>query len=57
MIVGVPHNSILEPLLFLIFITDIPANLDRNMKIFVDYTSLFPLVCDQMKAQQNLAET
>ena len=43
---GVPQGSILGPLLFLIFINDIHANLECNVKIFADENSLFSLVCD-----------
>ena len=43
---GVPQDSILGPLLLLIFINDIPAKLGCNMKIFADDTSLFSLVRD-----------
>ena len=46
---GVPQGSILGPLLFLISIKDIPANLECNMKIFPDETSLFSLVRDSNK--------
>ena len=41
---GVPQGSILGPLLFLIFIKGIPENLECNVKIFTDHTSLFPVV-------------
>ena len=41
---GIPQGSILGPLLFLIFIKDIPENLECNVKIFTDHTSLFSVV-------------
>ena len=42
---GAPQKSVLGPLLFLIFINDIPAKLECNVKIFADDTSLFSFVC------------
>ena len=41
---GVPLESILGPLFFLLYINDLTENLNSNPKLFADDTSLFSIV-------------
>ena len=51
---GVPHGSIFGPLLFLIYINDISDNLESDVKLFADDTSLFSAVFDPNLSAQVL---
>ena len=44
---GAPKGSILGPLLFLVYINDLPNGLKSNAKLFADDTSLFTIVKDR----------
>ena len=43
---GVPRGCILGPLLFEMYINDLPDGLSSNAKLFADDTSLFSVVHD-----------
>ena len=43
---GVPQESILIPVLFLVYINDLADDLSSNAKLFADDTSLFLVIHD-----------
>ena len=43
---GVTYGSILRPFLFLVYLSNLPAGLTSNAKLFANDASIFSVVCD-----------
>ena len=51
---GVPQGSVLDPLFFLIYISDLCDDLSCDVKLFADDTSLFTMGLNENISTQNL---
>ena len=57
LLAGVSQASILAPLLFLVYINDLPNEIKSNIKLYADDTSLFTIVRDKNESANFLTMT